>query len=60
MNQYLFALRAWNQMRYQNRVFILASLSHPTVLAHRAFPFLPSWVRSDLQRRLLAVEVRHA
>lgn len=52
MNKYLFALRTWNQMSFQNRCSLLASLKHSTLLAHRAYPFIPSWVRADVQNRI--------
>lgn len=54
MKAYLFALNAWNHMPHQARVSLLASLSHPTTLSARAYPFVPSWVRQDIQRRLLS------
>lgn len=51
-------------MNKQSRISLLASCGHPTVLSQRAYPFLPKWVRDDLQRRLLISQAgnrtRHA
>lgn len=50
MNDYLYALKAWNASTKQQKIAALAQFKHPTVLSVRAFPFLPAWVRADLIR----------
>lgn len=61
MTNYLFCLNAWNNMPYKERVALLAQVGHPTILAHRAYPFVPRYVRQDLARVIsIPSEVQHA